>query len=102
VSFDVDALIFGRRTCPACGVAKPANSEHFHRDRSRPDGLTLECSDCRNGRSVGRDNTERARRQRERYATDPEYRERKRAASRATGRKAKERARAGAQGGDGA
>lgn len=37
------------KTCVRCGELKPV--EGFARDRSRPDGLTYWCRDCRNSRA---------------------------------------------------
>lgn len=44
--FDVDVLLFGTKRCNVCGLDLPANSEHYHRDRSRPDGLKSTCKQC--------------------------------------------------------
>ena len=45
--FDIDALLFGTKRCPRCGVEKAANSEQFVRDKSTDDGLTRVCKECR-------------------------------------------------------
>ncbi len=45
-SDDIDLLLFGTKTCPACGATYPANSEHFARDASTPDGLKRRCKGC--------------------------------------------------------
>lgn len=92
--FDVDALLFGLRSCSRCGAEKPANSEHFPRDNSGEDGLKGTCRECvrKDGRARPRDDGRKAKRMRERYANDPAlrarilarkrlYRERARAAS---------------------
>ena len=80
-----DRLIFGEKLCPACGEVKPRNAEHFHVNMSMADGLSLKCKPCRlahqrETRVV--DNAAAARRSRERYANDPEFRERRKATSR--------------------
>lgn len=36
------------RVCTKCGRGLPMSG--FHNDRTRPDGLTVECRDCRNAR----------------------------------------------------
>lgn len=70
---DVEFLLFGARQCPSCGRTLPKSREFFHRDRSESDGLSLTCSECRNGRSVRK------------YHTDAEYRERRLAKARVRG-----------------
>ncbi len=70
---DIDFLLFGPRICNACFRTLPASSEFFHRDRDESDGLSLTCSECRNGRSVRK------------YHTDAEYRERRLAKARVRG-----------------
>ena len=85
-----DVILFGTRTCPTCGVTKPRNSENFHHDADDEDGLHRECRECRvrRQREIGRqDNAVRAARSRARYASDPEYREKKKAAAHRTARR---------------
>lgn len=36
------------KECSKCKIEKPATSEYFHRDKSRKDGLTYICKECRN------------------------------------------------------
>lgn len=45
---DVDFLLFGEKTCTACGTTYPATTEYFHSDADRDDGLTSRCRLCRN------------------------------------------------------
>jgi len=52
--FDIDALLFGSKTCPCCGESKPRNAEAFARDNTERDGLTRECRRCRSARERGR------------------------------------------------
>lgn len=90
-----DRILFGEKRCPTCQAKKPRNSEHFHLDAHNDDGLCGECKACklahqRETRVV--DNVAVADRSRERYANDPEYRERKRASA----LKAKQKRRAAA------
>lgn len=72
--FDIDALIFGTKVCPACGRELPANTEQFSPDKSGARELTSWCRRCR------------AAKERERYAKDPGPR--KAAARRYAARKA--------------
>jgi hypothetical protein len=46
-SDEIDELLFGMKTCSACGDEFIANSEWFGRDRSEKDGLTKHCRGCR-------------------------------------------------------
>lgn len=62
---DVEFLLFGARQCPACGRTLPKSREFFHRDARDPDGLSLTCSECRNGRGIRK------------YHADAEYRARR-------------------------
>ena len=84
----VDRLLFGEKRCPACEVPKPRNSEHFFVDAKASDGLSGECKPCNLARQQETrretrvvDNAAAARRGRERYANDPEYRERRKASA---------------------
>lgn len=43
--------LFGARTCQTCGRTLPKNADFFNHDKSRRDGLTLQCRECRNRRS---------------------------------------------------
>ena len=65
-----DALLLGSKYCPTCHLPKPKSSDHFGRDIHQDDGLNRVCKACR---------SERAR---ERYASDPEFREKRKAHSR--------------------
>ena len=69
--FDIDALIFGTKVCPGCGIEKAANSEQFGVDRRGLDGLNLRCKACCSAAQKGR------------YAADPERFRAKRRASEA-------------------
>jgi len=44
---DIDVLLFGEKTCTACGNPFPANTEHFGVDAKHADGLTSSCKTCR-------------------------------------------------------
>ena len=39
--------IWGTKVCTGCGYPLPRNSDYFTVDRSRLDGLTSRCRDCR-------------------------------------------------------
>jgi hypothetical protein len=81
----VDTLLFGSKFCRTCRIAKPKSSEHFDRDASNDDGLHAECKPCRRERQLAnprQDNEARAAGQRERYQSDPEYREARKAMER--------------------
>ena len=43
------------RTCFRCKKDLPANPENFHREKSRPLGLSYECKLCHRERKIGRD-----------------------------------------------
>lgn len=43
-----DYLLFGEKSCTACGRTLPACSSHFVPDGSQRDGLSCRCRDCRN------------------------------------------------------
>lgn len=43
------------RTCFRCGLSLEATPENFHREKSRPLGLSYECKQCHNSRKQGRD-----------------------------------------------
>lgn len=80
-----DRILFGEKLCRACRIPKPRNAEHFDRDASNDDGLHRECKPCRRERQLEnprQDNAARAVSQRERYQSDPEYREARKAAER--------------------
>jgi 5-methylcytosine-specific restriction endonuclease McrA len=63
------------KTCPRCKTPKPLSD--FRNDKSRADGLFSWCRDCchANDRSETR-KAQKRERQNERYATEPEYRDR--------------------------
>jgi hypothetical protein len=65
-----DALIFGLRTCSKCGRDYPACRTYFKPSYRDPAGIGCVCKTCRGEREA------------ERYATEPEYREGKKAAFR--------------------
>ena len=46
-SDEIDLMLFGEKTCPACGHSLPANSEHFGADKACADGFTSQCKACR-------------------------------------------------------
>lgn len=71
-----DTLLLGSKYCPTCRLPKPRSSDYFGRDIHQDDGLRHECKAC---------SCERAR---ERYANDPEFREKRKAYSKAYSRKA--------------
>lgn len=48
----IDLLLFGEKTCTACGAKLPANREHFRHDRHSNDGLTSACHTCRDAASA--------------------------------------------------
>lgn len=77
----VDRLIFGEKLCPTCEVKKPRNSEHFGKDVRNDDGLYRECMECCNAaqRATRKSQADYAR---IRYQTDPEFRERRKTATR--------------------
>ena len=72
-----DSLLFGEKTCGACGAKLPACRDFFPPDKSTPDGLYRHCRDCKNliGRKRYQANPEkhiaadRARRQRLKVAS---------------------------------
>jgi len=81
----VDTLLFGPKHCRTCRLPKPKSSEHFDRDTTNDDGLHTECKQCRRERQLAnprQDNAARTAAQRERYQSDPEYREARKAAER--------------------
>ena len=47
-SNEIDLMLFGEKTCTACGHGFPANTEHFSPDNAAVDGLTSQCKVCRN------------------------------------------------------
>ena len=62
-----DTLLLGSKYCPTCRLQKPRSGGYFGRDASKDDGLRHDCKVC---------SRERAR---ERYANDPEFREKRKA-----------------------
>ncbi len=62
------------RTCFRCNRSLAATPENFHREKSRPLGLSYECKDCHRARKKGRD------RRKERWgALSPEQKEMRKA-----------------------
>jgi len=76
-----DTIIFGEKTCGRCGAVKPRNSEHFRSDDSSPDGMRFCCGSC-DSTSKHAARARESAHARERYANDPEYRERRKTETR--------------------
>lgn len=51
---EVDKLIVGIKVCSTCGAELAACADFFMVDKTRPDGLTGDCRECRNGRGRAR------------------------------------------------
>lgn len=87
---EVGLIIFPGKVCSGCGLRLPANRDYFQPDKTRGgDGMRERCRRCRSERDKGRyDNPDaraaRRTRERARYATDPEYAERRRESARRT------------------
>lgn len=64
---ELGALIEGHKSCSTCGVDKPVSD--FHKDASKPDGLTTSCKPCNLARASkwAAENPERRRSQQDRY-----------------------------------
>jgi len=52
---DVYYIVMTYRTCFRCTRSLEANPENFHREKSRPLGLSYECKECHSARKKGRD-----------------------------------------------
>lgn len=65
--------------CPNCGEDKPTSG--FNRNRTKPDGLSTWCRECRSAAHI---DSGRGRREWERIKADPELRKRQAAAQRRT------------------
>lgn len=48
-------VVMTHRTCFRCTRSLEANPENFHREKSRPLGLSYECKECHRDRKKGRD-----------------------------------------------
>ena len=90
---EVGLIIFPGKVCSGCGHKLPANVDYFTPYQSRgSDGLHHACRRCRSEREKARyDRPEalaaRRARDKARYATDPEYAERRRIEARERGQR---------------